>query len=71
VFNSIDEPVKYEDPKRQYRLQGFKATARLQAAVRVPSIEFTFKTDPLEASTCDFAVMGAEVNGKYYEPDKQ
>jgi hypothetical protein len=70
VFNSTDEPVKYEDPMRQYRFQGFKATAQLQAAVRVPSIEFTFKTDPLEASTCDFAVMGTEVNGKYYEPEK-
>jgi hypothetical protein len=32
----------------------------------VPSIDFVFKTDPLENSTCDFAVMGEEVNGKYY-----
>jgi len=71
VFNSTDEPVKYEDSIRQYRFEGFKATAQLQAAVRVPSIEFTFKTDPLEASACDFAVMGTEVNGKYYEPDKR
>jgi hypothetical protein len=70
VFSSADEPVKYEDPMRQYRFEGFKATAHLQATVRVPSIEFIFKTDPLEASTCDFAVMGSEVNGKYYEPEK-
>jgi len=48
VFNSTDEPVKYEDSIRQYRFEGFKATAQLQAAVRVPSIEFTFKTDPLK-----------------------
>ena len=34
---------------------------------RVPSIDFTFKTDPLDTSKCDFAVMGTEVNGKYYE----
>jgi hypothetical protein len=32
----------------------------------VPSIDFVFKTDPLENLTCDFAVMGEEVNGKYY-----
>jgi hypothetical protein len=70
VFNSTDEPVIYEDFMRQYRFQGFKAAAQLQAAVRVPSIEFTFKTDPIEASICDFAVMGTEVNGKYCEPDK-
>jgi len=48
VFNSTDEPVIYEDFMRQYRFQGFKAAAQLQAAVRVPSIEFTFKTDPIE-----------------------
>jgi hypothetical protein len=31
----------------------------------VPSIGFTFNTDPLETSKSDFAVMGSEVNGKY------
>jgi hypothetical protein len=44
--------------------------AQLEATVRVPSIGFTFKTDPLETSKSDFAVMGAEVNGKYYEQAK-
>jgi len=67
VFQSTDESVKYEDPTRQYRFEGFKAAAQLEATVRVPSINFTFKTDPLESSKCDFAVMGDEVNGKYYE----
>jgi len=67
VFKSGDEPVKYEDPMRQYRFEGFKASAQLEATFRVPSTGFTFKTDPLEASTSDFAVMGSEVNGKYYE----
>lgn len=70
VFRATDEPVKYEDPYRQYRFEGFKAKAQLEAAIRVPSIDFTFKTDPLSASQCDFAVMGSEVNGKYYEPGK-
>lgn len=66
VFEATDEPVKYEDAARQYRFEGFKATAQLEATIRVPSIDFTFKTDPLESSKADFAVMGAEVNGKYY-----
>ena len=66
VFQSGDEPVKYEDPMRQYRFEGFKAGARLEATFRVPAIDFTFKTDPLETSKTDFAVMGSEVNGKYY-----
>ena len=70
VFKSGDESVKYEDPMRQYRFEGFKASAQLEATFRVPSIDFTFKTDPLETSKTDFAVMGSEVNGKYYEAAK-
>ena len=67
VFRATNEPVKYEDPAHQYRFEGFKASAQLEATIEVPSIAFTFKTDPLETSKCDFAVMGSEVNGKYYE----
>jgi hypothetical protein len=70
VLAATSEPVKYEDTTRQYRFEGFKASAQLEAAFRVPSIDFTFKTDPLESSKCDFAVMGTEVNGKYYEATK-
>jgi len=70
VFKSSGESVEYEDPTRQYRFDGFKATAQLEATVRVPSINFSFKTDPLETSRCDFVVMGMESNGKYYEPAK-
>ena len=70
VFKSTDEPVKYEDPTRQYRFEGFRARAQLEASIRVPSIDFTFKTDPLERSSCDFAVMGVEANGRYYEAPK-
>lgn len=67
ILASTGEPVTYDDPIRQYRFEGFKAGAQLEATVRVPSINFTFKTDPLAASKCDFAVMGSEANGKYYE----
>ena len=70
VFKATDEPVKYEDPAKQYRFDGFKASAQLEATMRVPSIGFTFKTDPLETSKSDFAVMGEGVNGKYYEAPK-
>lgn len=66
VFRAGSEPVKYEDPSRQYRFTGVKADAQLEATIRVPSMSFVFKTDPLETSRCDFAVMGEEVNGKYY-----
>ena len=59
VFKSGGEPVKYEDPTRQYRFEGFKASAQLEATFRVPAIDFTFKTDPLETSKADFAVERA------------
>jgi hypothetical protein len=68
VLKAMDEPVKYEDPLRQYRFEGHRASAQLEASMRVPSSGFTYKTDPLETSKCDFAVMGTEVNGKYYQP---
>ena len=71
VFKSTGEAATYEDPMRQYRFEGFKATAQLEAAVNVPSIDFTFKTDPLETSKSDFAVMGYEINGRYYEDEKR
>jgi len=67
VLKAGGEPVKYEDPARQYRFEGFRATAQLEAAFRVPFLDFTFRTDPLESSSSDFAVMGDEVNGRYYE----
>ena len=40
---------------------------RKKATIRVPSIGFTFKMDSLETSSSDFALMGTEANGKYYE----
>ena len=67
VFQAGNEPVRYEDAARQYRFEGVKASAQLAATIRVPSIGFTFKTDPLETSSSDFAVMGSEANGKYYD----
>ena len=68
VIKAGNEPVKYENPKEWYRFTGFKATAQLEATIRVPSLKFQFKTDPLEKSSASFAVMGEEVNGKYYTP---
>ena len=67
VWTTTDQPAKYEDATRQYRFEGHVAVAQLEATIRVPDIGFTFKTDPLATSKCDFAVFGNEVNGRYYE----
>lgn len=66
VIRQGNEPVIYEDASRWYRFTGFRACAQLEATVRVPAIGFEFKTDAIETSRSDFAVMGEEVNGKYY-----
>ena len=67
VLKQLEDLVNYDDPLRQYLFAGHRASAQLLATMRVPSIDFTFKTDPLETSKCDFAVMGEEVNGRYYQ----
>jgi len=67
-WNATNEKISYNDPQKQFRVDGFKATSRLEASVEVPSIGFSWKSDPLETSTANFAIIGDEVNGKYYTP---
>ena len=66
VWKSSGEPVTYDDASRQFRFTGFRASCQLEARVEVPSIGFSWKSDPLEMSKAAFATIGAEVNGRYY-----
>ncbi len=67
-WSATDEPAIYNDPAKQFRFTGWLATARLEAQVEVPAIDFSWKSDPLETSHSSFAIIGSEVNGKYYTP---
>jgi hypothetical protein len=67
VWRSTGEPVTYDDPSRQFRFTGTKASCQLQAQVEVPSIHFSWKSEPLNTSKADFAIIGEEVNGRYYD----
>ncbi len=67
VWKSTGEPVVFDDPAKQFRFTGTRASCQLQATVEVPSIGFSWKSDALETSRADFAVMGDEVNGRYYK----
>jgi len=67
VWKATDEKVQYEDPSRHYRFTGFRAMAQMEASVEVPAAEFAWKSDPLETSKANFAVIGEEVNGRYYD----
>lgn len=66
AFTKLNEPVTYENDKQQFRFTGFKALAQLEAAVDVPSIGFSWKSDPIDTSHATFAAIGQEVNGRYY-----
>lgn len=47
VWKSTTEPVKYDDPYKQFRFTGTRASCQLEVAVEVPSIGFSWKSDPL------------------------
>jgi hypothetical protein len=70
IWNATDEKIIYDDPQKQFRVEGYLATAQLEAHVKVPSIGFSWKSDPLSESNAKFAVIGDEVNGRYYNPMK-
>ncbi len=67
VWKATSEKVLYDDPSKQFRFEGFKATAQLEASVEVPSLSFSWRSDPLETSKAGFAIIGSEVNGRYYK----
>jgi hypothetical protein len=67
VWKSTGEPVKYDDSSRHFRFTGTRASRQLEAQVEVPSIGFSWKSDPLNTSKCDFAILGDEVNARYYD----
>jgi hypothetical protein len=67
VWKSTGEPVKYDDASKHFRFTGTKATCQLEAQVEVPSLGFSWKSDQLNTSKADIAVIGEEVNGRYYD----
>lgn len=67
VWKSTGEPVKYEDPPKHFRFTGTRATCQMEAQVEVPSIGFSWKSDALDTSKSAFAIIGEEVNGRYYD----
>jgi hypothetical protein len=67
VWKSTGEAAKYEDAPKHFRFTGNRASCQMEAQVEVPSIGYSWKSDPLSTSKCDFAIMGEEVNGRYYD----
>jgi hypothetical protein len=66
AWKSTPEPVRYENPSQQFRFTGHRAECQVEARVETPSSGFLFKSDPLDTSRANFAVIGEEVNGRFY-----
>lgn len=70
LFEATDKAVTYEDKAKLFRVTGFLANCRMEARVTVPSIGFTWSSDPIDkCPPAAFAVIGNEINGKYYEEE--
>jgi len=67
VWKSTGEPVKYDDPSKHFHFTGFRASCQLEAQIDVPSIGFSWKSDPPATSNANFAILGQESNGRYYD----
>ena len=68
VFEATDRDVTYDDKAKLFRVTGSLAVCRMEARVVVPSIGFTWRSDPIDkCPPAAFAVIGDEVNGKYYD----
>lgn len=66
IVRATDERFASDDPGKQFRVEGYHATAQMEAQVDVPSIGFSWKSDPLSTSKANFAIIGDETNGRYY-----
>jgi hypothetical protein len=65
TWKGTEEKIVFEDKMKHFKVEGYRALAHLEAAVKVPSIDFSWKSDPIETSSANFAIIGNEVNGRY------
>jgi hypothetical protein len=69
VWKAMDDKILYEDKQKHFRVEGYLATAQVEAAVVVPALNFSWKSDSLNTSKAAFAIIGNEVNGRYYDQE--
>jgi hypothetical protein len=67
VWKATDETILIDDKQKHFRFEGYRAIAQAEAAVEVPALNFSWKSDPIATSKAAFAIIGTEVNGKYYD----
>jgi len=67
IWKSTGEAIRIENAAQHFRFTGSRASCQMEAEIVVPSIGFSWKSDPLETSSAAFAIVGDEVNGRYYD----
>ena len=67
VWKATDEKVSIDDKQKHFSFDGYTAIAQAEAEVVVPSLNFSWKSDPISTSKAEFGIIGTEVNGKYYD----
>lgn len=67
VWKADGPAVQYEDASKHFKFTGTRASCQMEAQVEVPSLGFSWRSDPLATSKCEFAIVGDEVNGRYYD----
>jgi hypothetical protein len=67
TWKATEEKVIFEDRMKHFKVEGYRAVAQLEASVKVPSLNFSWKWDSIETSSAAFAIMGSEANGRYYD----
>ena len=67
VWKATNKEVTMNDKQKHFRFDGYTAIAQAEAEVVVPSLNFSWKSDPITTSKAAFAIIGTEVNGKYYD----
>ena len=70
IWQATDEKILYENPAQHFRVEGYRATAHLEAEIHVPATGYSWKSDPLSRSPAAYAIIGEEVNGRYYDEAK-
>jgi hypothetical protein len=67
TWKATEEKIIIDDKEKHFRFDGYGAIAQAEAEVEVPSLNFSWKSDPITTSKAAFAIIGTEVNGKYYD----
>lgn len=67
TWKATAERVRLNDPHKQFAVDAHRAEAHVAFSVEVPGVGFTWRSDPIETSSASFAIVGHEMNGRYYE----